>query len=371
MAEQAAGEKNLPASPRKLEQAREKGQVAKSQDLNSSVGLLAALLALWVFGPNVMEQLRIITEYFCSEAYALSGDPQQVRASLLQAAFLVGPALIPLMLVISLAGVAINLAQFGILFSSQALAPKLDRINPLSGFKRYFSLRTFVELIKSILKLSIITYVVWVSVRSRTDEILSLVHLSAWDAGVAVWMLVVAVWWRIALAMLALGLLDFGFQRWQFLQDQRMTQQEAKEELKQLEGDPQIRQRIKNIQRQMAMQRMMGDVGEADVVITNPTTFAVAIRYDAERMQAPEVIAKGARLVAERIRDLAVENDVPIVERPELARLLYRTIEVGQPVPDKLFRAVAEILAYVYQIDRREEKIQERLENQPMAPAAV
>ena len=168
------------------------------------------------------------------------------------------------------------------------------------------------------------------------------------------------VWLRVVLAMLVLGILDYGYQRWQYLQELRMTVQEAREETKEIEGDPRIRQRIRQIQRQMAMQRMMRAVPEADVVVTNPTHFAVALRYDAREMEVPVVTAKGARLLAERIRALAGEHRVPIVQKPDLARMLYRTIEVGQPVPENLFVAVAEVLAFVFEIDRRAEKIRER-----------
>jgi flagellar biosynthetic protein FlhB len=157
-----------------------------------------------------------------------------------------------------------------------------------------------------------------------------------------------------------LGVLDFGFQRWQYGRDLMMTVQEAKEEMKQLEGDPRIKQRIRQIQRQMAMKRMMAEVPEADVIITNPIRFAVALRYDPKTMDAPVVIAKGARLLAQRIREIAEEHDVPIVEKPELARALFKSIDVGQPVPEDLFRAVAEVLAFVFKIDRREEKRHER-----------
>ena len=172
--------------------------------------------------------------------------------------------------------------------------------------------------------------------------------------------LVGLVWLRVVLAMLILGIIDYGYQRWQYMQELRMTVQEAREETKEVEGDPRIRQRIRQVQRQMAMQRMMREVPEADVVITNPTRFAVALRYNAREMEVPVVTAKGARLVAERIREIAAENDVPIVQKPDLARMLFRTIEVGQPVPEDLFVAVAEVLAFVFEIDRRAEKVQER-----------
>jgi len=183
--------------------------------------------------------------------------------------------------------------------------------------------------------------------------------------------LVMTVWWRIALAMLVLGILDYGFQRWQHNRDLMMTVQEARQEAKELEGDPRIKARVRHIQRQMALQRMMAGVPAADVIITNPTTYAVALRYDMAEMSAPVVVAKGARLLAERIRNIALEHTVPIVRKPDLARTLYRTIEVGQPVPENLFRAVAEVLAYVYEIDRRADKVRERRQRLELVQEAV
>ncbi len=168
--------------------------------------------------------------------------------------------------------------------------------------------------------------------------------------------LIVAVWWRVVLAMLAIGLADYGFQYWQRERDLRMTHQEMKEEMREMEGDPKIKRRVRQLQRQMAMQRMMAEVPTADVVVTNPTHYAVALRYDLEGMGAPQVIAKGMRLLAARIREIAVAHDVPIVQKPELARLLYKSVEVGDQIPEDMFRAVAEVLSYVYQIDRRAEK---------------
>jgi flagellar biosynthesis protein FlhB len=199
------------------------------------------------------------------------------------------------------------------------------------------------------------------TLRGRMPEMFMLMNESVPDAALVVWTLLASVWWRIALAILFLGILDFGFQKWQHGQDLRMTEQEMRDELKQYEGNPQIKQRIRGIQRQMSMNRMMAEIPEADVVITNPTTYAVALRFKPNEMDAPIVIAKGTRLIAERIRDLAIEHNVPIVERPPLARALYRTIEVGQAVPEDLFRAVAEVLAYIYEIEQREDKIRERM----------
>ena len=360
MADQPAGEKILPASPRKLQQARERGNVAKSSDLTSGALLLTAGLAISVLGPAAFQQLLMITRYYFGEFDALPATREYLQPLAAQAFLLAGPIVAPLMLVLMGVGMLLNVSQFGFVFSSDALRPRLDRIDPIKGFQRLFSLRALVELAKSILKFIAIGLVVYCAVRDRIPEMLNLMHSSAWGSAIGMWMLVWAVWWRVGLAMLLIGILDFAYQRWQYLQDQRMSRQEAQEELRQLEGDPRIRQRIRQIQRQMAMRRMMVEVPLADVVITNPTTYAVALRYDAARMDAPRVVAKGMRLVAERIRDIAVENRVPIVERPELARALYRDVDLDQRIPDALFRAVAEVLAYVYAIDRREEKVAER-----------
>jgi flagellar biosynthesis protein FlhB len=367
MSEQPAGEKTLPATPRKIQQARERGNVAKSQDLNSSTQLLLSAMALYFLGPLAMAQLLGIVRYYFMDAHAIAIDAAWVQYVAIQALFFMVPVVVPMMLILMAGGFTINVAQLGFLMSPQAVQPKPERINPIQGFRKFFSLRSLVELIKSLAKLAIISYIAYLTMRGRIPELLSLMHVSPRDASVAVWQLVFTVWWRVGLAMLALGILDYGFQRWQHLRDLRMTQQEMRDEIKQLEGDPRIRQRVRQIQRQLAQQRMMAEVPEADVVITNPTTYAVALRYDAGRMDAPRVIAKGIRRMAERIRDTATEHGVPIVERPELARSLYRSVEIGGSVPEDLFRAVAEVLAYVYRIDRRETKLQERAASQAAA----
>ncbi len=361
MADQPSGEKVLPPSQRKLQQARDRGNVARSTDLSSGFLLLMAALGLYVLGPASFSQLINLTRYYFSEAFAIGVAPSDMQPLLTQALLFMLPVLAPFMLLLMAAGILINITQFGFLFSAQALQPKFQRLNPIKGFQRFVSLRSLVELIKSLAKLTMIGYIAYLVVRGRVPEILNLMHTSPLAAGIGTWNILFAVWWRVGLAMILIGLFDFALQRWQFNQDQRMTRQEAQDELKQLEGDPRIKQRVRQIQRQMAMQRMMSDVPEAEVVITNPTMFAVALRYDSGSMQAPTVVAKGARRVAERIRDIATEHDVPIVERPELARALFRDIEIGGNVPEGLFKAVAEVLAYVYQIDQREAKVAERL----------
>lgn len=359
MPEPQVGEKTLPPSPRKLQEAREKGNVAKSQDLSASAALLIALFALMLLGPGLLEAMASVGQFFFAQAHTLPGEPAAMPHLLIRVLAMIAPAIVIFMLFLVVAGVAMNIVQIGVLFTGQAMQPKWERLNPITGFQRFFSARSAVELVKSILKLTIISAVAYYTLRGRWGELLSLMHNGPIEASIATWEIIVDVWWRVALLMLVLGILDFFFQRWQRERDLMMTVQEARQEIKQYEGDPQIKQRIRSIQRQMAQQRMMAAVPEADVVITNPTEYAVALRYEAASMDAPRITAKGAGYVAERIRDIAAESHVPIVQRPEVARALYR-IDVGQSVSEELFRAVAEVLAYVYRIDERVERTRER-----------
>jgi len=360
MPEESGGEKTLPASPRKKQRAREDGNVVKSQDLSAAITLLVALGALLFVGPNTLRYLVLTGRHFFGEAdlFAVSQDSAQELA--VDTMWHLAPCLLPTMVLLLIAGVAVNVSQVGFLFAPKVLQPKPEKLNPVTGMKKFVSIRSGVELTKSILKLTIIAYVVYLTLRNRWAQILLLGYLTPMGIVKVIGALVVAIWIRVVAVLFVLGILDYAFQRWRHDQDLRMTVQEARQEMREMEGDPRIRQRVRQIQRQMAMQRMMAEVPTADVVVTNPTTYAVALRYEVGRMGAPVVVAKGARLLADRIRAIAIDHDVPIVEKPELARNMYRTIEVGQAVPEELFRAVAEVLAFVYEIDRRADKVRER-----------
>ncbi len=370
MAEQSGGEKSLPASPLKRQRAREDGKVARSQDLTSAAAMLLALGAMYYIGPHMFRVMLQALHFFIDQAVYLLPDANNIQQLAILTLWTFAPILLLFLGVMLAGGLAMNVLQVGFLFTSKPLMPKMEKLNPITGFAKFFDTRTFVELVKSVLKVALIMWIVWLTLRDRLENYVVLMDLSPHALVPAVGDLIFLVWWRIVLAMLVLGILDFGFQRWQFERDLMMTQQEVRQELKEFEGDPKIKQRVRQIQRQMAMQRMMRDVPNADVIITNPVRFAVALQYDAATMAAPVVLAKGARLLAARIRDVAREHDIPIVEKPELARALYKAIEVGQPVPENLFRAVAEVLAYVYQIDRRTEKIRERERAWQTAPQA-
>ncbi|MDZ4858245.1 MAG: flagellar biosynthesis protein FlhB [Candidatus Hydrogenedentes bacterium] len=360
MAQDTGGEKSLPASQYKIQKAREEGNVAKSQDLTAGWSLMMALAGVWYLGPAVFESLLDATHYYFSNLSNFDLTPSTFANFSVVSIWLTAKAAAPLVLLLLVAGVTMNVIQVGFLYAPKSIVPKLSRVNPISGFQRFFSARTAAELVKSILKLVLVSVVVYWALRNRWDDVLLASYLTPLGASIVMTELVLVVWFRVVLAMLVLGILDYGFQRWQYGRDLMMTVQEAKEEAKQFEGDPRIKQRVRQIQRQMAMKRMMSEVPAADVIITNPVRFAVALRYDPSNMQAPVVVAKGARLLAKRIREIAEEHGVPIVEKPELARALFKNIEVGHSVPDNLFRAVAEVLAFVYKIDQRHEKIQER-----------
>lgn len=360
MADDTGGDKSLPASGQKIQRAREEGNVARSQDLSAGIALAVALVALVMFGQLSFDTMLDAARYYLGHADELTPDKTSLVQLTAGALWFVGMATMPVALVLLAAGLLINIAQVGFLMTTKPLVPKFSRINPLSGFQRFLSLRSAIELVKSVMKLALVLLVVWMAIRNRVDEFIVLQAMTPVAILYSVTGLVYAVWWRIALVMVLLGVLDYGYQRWQHLEDLKMTQQEARQETKEMEGDPQIKRRVRQLQRQIAMQRMMKDVPGADVIITNPIRFAVALRYDMGNMETPVVVAKGARKMAERIRDIATEHDVPIVQKPELARALYKSIEVGQGIPENLFRAVAEVLSFVYRIDRRRDKIRER-----------
>ncbi len=360
MPEDTGGEKNLPASPQKKQRAREEGNIARSQDLTSGVALGAALLALVLLAHPMMNTLIEAMRYYMGNADRLMLNKLPAAALASRSLLDYGLAALPIMVVLLAAGVAINLAQVGFIFTAKPIQPKLDRLNIFSGMKKFFSLRSLIELVKSILKLTFAVWVVWLALRSRLPDFLALMNMPPDGLSAAVGALVVAVWWRIALALLVIGVFDYGYQYWQHERDLRMTREEAKQEMREMEGDPHIKRRVRQIQRQIAMKRMMAEVPKADVIITNPTEYAVALRYNMAEMNAPVVIAKGQRLTAQRIRELGEKHHVPIVQKPELARVLFRTVDLNQSIPETLFHAVAEILSFVYGIDRRAEKIRER-----------
>jgi flagellar biosynthesis protein FlhB len=345
-----SGEKTEKATPKKRDDARKKGQTAKSQDVNTAIILLAVFLFLTFSASyigNIVFDLfnQTFQEYMLME---LTENTVQVITMdiMKELALLLGP----IMLVALLAGLFSNYIQVGVMFTTKPLEPKLEKIDPIKGFKRIFSLRAIVELLKSILKISFVGAITFVILWMNIDQVLSLSFKSVGESLATMASLTVQMGIAASLALLFLSLFDFLYQKYDFEKNIRMSKQDLKDEHKNIEGDPLIKSKIKQRQREMAMRRMMQEVPEADVVITNPTHFAIVLKYDENKMDAPYVVAKGVDYLAQKIKYIANENDVVMVENRPLARSLYDSAEIGDAVPEEFFKAVAEILAYVYRI---------------------
>jgi len=345
-----AGEKTEKATPKKRRDARQKGQVFKSMDLSSAFVLVFVFLGLQVFGPGMLSRMTQTFQTALTHPEAL-GDPLTVSSAYAHGRAAVGTMLFllaPLLLTVMTAGVLINYFQVGFLLTGKTMEFKFSRINPLEGLKRMISLKGLVQLTKSLLKVVIVGYTVYREFMNRLSAIPELMsqEIPLTFSFVAAGILAIA--FRACIALAVLGVLDYLYQWWEHEKELRMTHQEVKDEYKQMEGDPQTRSRIREKQRQLGMRRMMQEVPAADVVVVNPVHYAVALKYDAAKGAAPIVVAKGQGLVAIKIREIAQENGVEIVENPPVARGLYQGAEIGEQIPYELYRAVAEILAFVY-----------------------
>ncbi len=350
----AAGgdDKTEKATPKKKSDARKKGQVFQSREMSASLILILMIVSMNAFGSILFNQLsgfikKAFTEYLVNKD-AFNTD---ILAKIfIDGIIILAKTSLPLLLIAMIAGLLVGYAQVGILFTLETLKPKGNRINPLSGFKRMFSLRSVVELVKAIIKILIVAWVAYSYLKSKTNEVVALMDADLRDILSFIGNSAFAVALRICIAMVILGFLDFLYQKYDYEKNLKMTKQEVKEEFKQMEGNPEIKSKIKQKQRQMSMKRMMQEIPKADVVITNPTHFAVAIKYEAEKASAPIVVAKGQDYIALRIKQIATENKVQIVENKPLARTLFSTVDIGQSIPPELYQAVAEILAFVYNL---------------------
>ena len=340
-----AGEKTEQASERRKEEARRKGQVANSREVSVAASLAAIVAAGSLMGAFGFSLLTSTMRYWLTVAGSTAVNESSLPTIALHAGRDVLTVVVPFgMLLVGLA-VGAQILQTGWVFSVEKLQWDLSRISPMAGFKRVFSIRALVELPKSVFKIAIVTaFAYW----NLKDEILALPLMLQMEPQAVIFQagrlsLSLTLW--IAGALGVLGLVDYGFQRWQLGQDLRMTKQEVKQEHRESEGDPMIKSRIRTIQRETARRRMMQEVPKADVVITNPTHLAVALKYEGAHMAAPKVVAKGAGHIAERIRQVAAEHGVPIIENKPLAQSLHKLVELGKEIPSELYQAVAEILA--------------------------
>jgi flagellar biosynthetic protein FlhB len=345
-----SGEKSQEPTQHRRQKAREEGHVAKSQDLGSALLLVAALLVLLTCGRDLIDYTAGYTREHLGGEPWLAADADFALSQWNDTMLGLGRFLLPILGLILLAGILVNLIQVGILFLPEKLVPDLSRIDPLQGLRRLFSLASAARLAFGIFKILIIAGVAYACLRGHYDTILGLTALDV--PQIAAYLIEILLWTalKIGLALLVLAVLDYGFQWWRQEQDLKMTPQEVREEMKNLEGDPHVISRRKAVQRQLALNRLSSVVPKADVVVTNPTELAVAIQYEPQKMAAPIVVAKGAGLVAKRIRTLAIENGVPVVEKKPLAQALFRDVDIGQPVTEDNYAAVAEVLAYVYQL---------------------
>lgn len=342
------GEKTEAPTPRRRGEARKKGQVARSQDLSAATVIFGGLIALLIVGPDIWGGLTQVMQLgLGADGPTRAGDLTALATVAALCAFK-GVGL--LMLILFVVVLAVMLAQVGFLFTLTPLVPKLEKLNPISGFKRIFSGRKVVELLMNVGKMVLVCGVAYITIMGFVDRVLFASSMGFLTMYPMAQDLVFRLGIRLALVMLLLALLDYAYQRYRHTKDLKMTKQEVKEELKSMEGDPVLKRRRREVQMQLALQRIRKDVPHADVVVTNPTHYAVALRYDPEAMAAPKVVGKGVDYLALRIREVAAAAGVPIVERPALARMLYAEVEVGREVPGKLFEAVAEILAYVYEL---------------------
>jgi flagellar biosynthesis protein FlhB len=343
-----AGEKTEKATPKKRSDARKKGQVAKSQDVNTAIGIIAVFMFLLFAGSYLFEIVTRLFRHSFQELMLLDLTEENIQTLFIYVLKEMAVFLGPIMLVALIAGVASNYAQVGILFSTESIQMKLEKIDPIKGFKRIFSMRSVVEFLKSILKISFVGVITYFVLMNRMDEILILSQKSIGAALATLGSLTIQMGLFAGGALLFLGLLDYLYQKYDFEKSIRMSKQDIKDEYKNSEGDPHIKGKIKQKQREMAMSRMMQEVPKADVIITNPTHYAIALKYDENKSDAPFVVAKGVDFMAQKIKYIAKENDVIMVENRPLARALYSQTEIGDSIPEEFFKAVAEILAYVY-----------------------
>jgi len=350
------GEKTEPATAKKLEDARKEGQVAKSREIGNGLGLLALFLVLkfWVGGignqllaifPNVYDRFLGVATFW--EGHMPQADVRAAFSMMLMETLVI---IAPLLLIGFLVAFISDLVQVKWRPTTKPLQPKFSKLSPMKGFKKIFSVSSLVELIKSIAKIGLIVLICYNYLKGKEMLLLNLYDMGLMQAINLAADIMIDLGIRISALYMLIALADFVYQRVKFKNDMKMTKQEIKEEYKQQEGDPQIKGQIRQKMREASRRRMMQDLPQADVVITNPTHYAVAVKYDPEVADAPVVIAKGEDYMAARIKEVARENNIEIVENKPLARMLYANVDIGQVIPPELYQAVADVLAFVYHL---------------------
>jgi flagellar biosynthesis protein FlhB len=353
MAEENDDEKTEEPSQYKIDESRKKGEVASSKELTSVLLLAGSLLTLILCAVYVYEEFTIYIEWLYRQDFKQVYSLDKFAEIISQTAWTILKCLAPSFGASACLGFMGQFMQIGFLYAPDVLTMKPERLNPIQGFKRLFSKKAIVDAIKGIFKFTVVIAITYSVMRDNLASFLGFLHADAAQSLGFGKILMIKLGFSILLGLGVVALLDFAWEKWSYRQKMMMTKQQVKEESKEKDGNPEVKNKIRQIQRQMAQKRMMDDVKKADVIVTNPTHISVALKYDGETMVAPSVVAKGADHLALRIREIAQENDIPIVENIMLARTLYKTVKVGHGVPRTLYKTVAEILAFVYKLRRK------------------
>ena len=344
-------DKTEKATPKKRQDLRKKGQVMQSREVSSNLILLVMFISFKLFGGYMYQEIKSVFQFFMTESATYNlAEPTEIMRVVTYAALEIAKIVAPFFIIAVLIGVIGSYVQVGFLFTIEPLKPKFSHINPFKGLKRIFSSRSLFEFVKSIAKVTVVSLVAWTSIQAEFINITKLMGLELGPLTLYILNSAVDVGIKICFALFIITITDYFFQWRKHEKEIRMSKQEVKEEYKQMEGNPEIRQKIRQKQREISMRRMMKEVPKADVVITNPTHFAVAIKYEPKSKPAPYVVAKGADFMARRIKEIAKENKVEIIENRPLAQALYQTVDIGESVPPDLYKAVAEVLAFVYNL---------------------
>ncbi|VYU41026.1 fused FliR family export protein/FlhB family type III secretion system protein [Clostridium tertium] len=351
-----ADERTEEATPKKKSDSRKKGQIPRSKDVGLAITLVATTLVIVALSGFIVSALKDNVIYFLGDLGTMEVTENSLKSINLLVISKGLITIMPVILPIMIAGVFASLIQSGFLVVKDAIKPSFGKLNPINGFKNMFSKKALVELVKNLIMISIVIYIAYSYISSNFDKIMQIGNLYLPTLGVEVKSLIVGLFVKICILLVVIAIVDYVVQYILFQKEIRMTKQEVKEEYKQMEGDPQIKSKIKQKQREMSQRRMMQSVGDATVVITNPTHLAIAIKYEEGKMEAPKVIAKGADNIALKIKEKALENNVPIIENKPLARLIYDSVEIDGEIPQDMYQAVAEVLAMVFKLDKNKKK---------------
>lgn len=346
-------EKTEAATPKKRQEARKKGQVAKSPEISSALIMLVSFISLGFLGPLLYKQMLELLRSSLATIATQDLTINNIHHLAIGLIIFLLKCCLPLMLVVIIIALVANLGQVGFLLTAEPLTPKLEKLDPIKGFQRIFSKRALVELVKSLFKVTVIGYLSYITIKEELDQLILLMKMSPPEIVGVIASLTHKLGIRIAFALLLIAFADYAYQRWEHEQSLKMSKHEVKEEHKMVEGNPQIKGKIREKQRQMAMRRMMQDIPKADVVITNPTHLAIALKYDLGKYNAPYVLAKGEGHLAQRIKEIAKEHKIVVMENKPLAQALYKSAEINQEIPPELYQAVAEILAFVFKLKRK------------------